>query len=136
MLVKTITYEDFNGDERTEDFMFNLSKAEIAEMETSVSGGLKAMLTKIVQTQDVPSLAKFFKKLILESYGEKSPDGKRFIKSEELSTAFSQTPAYSELYMELATNSSAAASFVNGIVPKGLLEDAAELNKENPIVRS
>ena len=117
MLKKTITYTDYNGNERTEDFYFNLSKAEITEMEMGVSGGLVEMINRIVAAQDAPEIIKIFKNLILKSYGVKGLDGKQFIKSEELSTAFSQTEAYSELFMELATNAEAAATFVNGIVP-------------------
>lgn len=117
MLKKTITYTDYNGVERSEDFYFNLSKAEIMEMEMSTAGGLTEMITKIVAAQDAPSIIKIFKDLVLKAYGEKSPDGKRFIKSEELSEAFSQTEAYSILFMELATNADEAAKFVNGIVP-------------------
>ena len=114
MLKKTITYVDYNGAERTEDFYFNLSKAEVMEMEMSTSGGLAEMIKKIVAAQDAPAI---IKDLILKAYGEKSPDGKRFIKSEEIATSFSQTEAYSQLFMELATNADEAAKFVNGIIP-------------------
>ena len=117
MLKKTITYTDYNGTERTEDFYFNLTKAEIMEMEMGVEGGLVEMINKIVAAKDAPAIIAIFKKLILKAYGEKSADGKRFIKSDEISTAFSQTEAYSDLYMELATNADEAAKFVNGIVP-------------------
>ena len=117
MLKKTITYVDYNGAERTEDFYFNLSKAEVMEMEMSTSGGLAEMIKKIVAPQDAPAIIKIFKDLILKAYGEKSPDGKRFIKSEEIATSFSQTEAYSQLFMELATNADEAAKFVNGIIP-------------------
>lgn len=117
MLKKTITYEDYDGNKRTEDFYFNLSKAEVLEMEMGVSGGMTQMLNKIVAAQDGERIIKTFKEIILKAYGEKSPDGKRFIKSEELSTAFSQTEAFSQLFMELATDADAAAKFVNGIVP-------------------
>lgn len=120
MLKKTITYTDYNGNERTEDFYFNLSKAEIVEMELGVTGGFAEMLQNIVKSQDSPSIVKIFKDLVLKAYGEKSSDGKRFIKSEELSTAFSQTEAYSILFMELATNSEEAAKFINGIIPTDL----------------
>lgn len=117
MLKKNITYVDYNGVERKEDFYFNLSKAEIAEMELSINGGLSAMIKKVVASQDTPSLIKMFKQLILSAYGQKSDDGRRFIKSEELSTEFSQTEAYSVLFMELATNDELAADFINNIVP-------------------
>lgn len=117
MLKKTITYTDYNGSERTEDFYFNLTKAEIVEMEMSTTGGLAEMIKKIVAAQDAPSIIAIFKKLILKAYGEKSPDGKRFIKSDEISNAFSQTEAYSQLFMELATDADKAAEFVNGITP-------------------
>lgn len=117
MIKKIITYTDYNGVSRTEEYRFNLSKAEIMEMEMSTAGGLAEMLRKIVEAQDAPSLIKVFKDLILKSYGVKSADGKQFIKSEELSTAFSQTEAYSQLFMELVTNTDAASDFVNGIIP-------------------
>lgn len=118
MLKKTIEYVDYNDVKRKEDFYFNLSKAEVTEMELSTTGGLADTINKVVAAQDVPSIIKIFKSLILKAYGEKSPDGKRFIKSDELSEAFSQTEAYSILFMELATNSDKAAEFVNGIIPK------------------
>lgn len=118
MLKKTITYTDYNGTERTEDFYFNLTKAEIMEMEMGTSGGMAEMIEKIVAAKDAPAIIKIFKDLVLKAYGEKSPDGKRFIKSDEISAAFAQTEAYSELFMELATDAEAAAAFVNGITPK------------------
>ena len=117
MLKKTVKYKDYNGVEREEDFYFNLTKAEIMEMEMSTTGGLTETIRRIVATQDLPAIIKIFKDLVLKAYGEKSLDGKRFIKSEELSTAFSQTEAYSEIFMELATDDEKAAAFVNGIIP-------------------
>ena len=123
MLKKTIKYTDYNGSERTEDFYFNLTKAEVMEMEMSTDGGFAEMINRVIAAQDVPTIIKIFKDLILKAYGVKSPDGKRFIKTKELSEEFSQTEAYSDLYMELATNAEAATAFINGIVP-------ADLNKQ------
>ena len=117
MLKKTFTYIDYNGVERTEDHYFNLSKAELMEMELSTTGGLAEMINKIVAAQDAPAIVKVFKDLVLKAYGQKSADGRRFIKSEELANEFAQTEAYSQLFMELATDADAAAKFVNGIVP-------------------
>ena len=127
MIKKTITYTDYNEVERTEDFYFNLTKAEIMEMELSTTGGMAEMIKKIVATKDQPAIIKIFKDLVLKAYGEKSADGKRFIKSEEITTAFSQTEAYSMLFMELATDADAAAKFVNGIIP-------ADVAKQLPAV--
>ena len=130
MLKKTITYTDYNGAERTEDFYFNLSKAEITEMEMGVKGGLTETITRIVAAQDSPAIIKIFKDLILKAYGVKSPDGKRFEKSEELSTEFAQTEAYSNLFRELACDANKAAEFINGIVPADLAKEAAKEAKK------
>lgn len=124
MITETIKYTDYNGVEREEKFLFNLSKAELMEMEMGTTGGLTEMIQKIVETQDAPSIIKIFKELILKAYGEKSADGKRFIKVNDqgvpLSIGFSQTEAYSQLFMKLATDADAAAKFVRGIVPGDL----------------
>ena len=120
MLKKTITYVDYNGNERTENYYFNLSKAELMEMELGVTGGYTEMLTSIIEAQDVPTLIKIWKDLILKSYGEKTADGKRFVKSKEMAEAFSQTEAYSNLFMELSTNTDAAIEFAKGIMPAEL----------------
>lgn len=117
MLKLTRTYTDYNGVSRTEDFYFNLTQAEITEMEVSVDGGLVEMINRIVAAQDGKQIIALFKDIILRAYGEKSPDGRRFIKTQELRDAFAQTEAYSDLFMELATDSTAAANFVNGIIP-------------------
>ena len=131
MLKKTIKYTDYNGEMREEDFFFNLSKAELTEMQLGVDGGMTEFVEKIIKTRNTPELMNLFKEIILKSYGEKSLDGKRFIKIDEngkpLSIGFSQTEAYSELYMELATNSKAAADFINGIIPVDL---ATQVNDE------
>ena len=117
MIKKTVTYVDYNGVERTEDFYFNLTKAEIAEMEMSVEGGFSKMLEEIVASKDNVKIVSLFKQMVLKAYGEKSADGRRFMKSEEISKAFSETEAYSEIFMSLALNESEAAAFVNGIMP-------------------
>jgi hypothetical protein len=117
MLKKVIKYVDYNDAEREETFYFNLSKVEVAEMEMSVSGGWVNWVEKVVEAQSEPELISIFKEVVLKAYGEKSPDGRRFIKSEELSKAFSETRAFEELFMELATDADAAAVFFNGIVP-------------------
>jgi hypothetical protein len=127
MKKETITYVDYNGEERTEEYLFNLSMAEITEIQLGIEGGMAEKLKKIEKDRDVPEAMKFFKDLIFKSYGEKSLDGKRFIKSEELSTAFSQSEAYSTLFMKLISDPDAAAAFVNGIVPADLAKKVAEL---------
>lgn len=124
MITETIKYVDYNGTEREEKFMFNLTKAELMELEMGTTGGLAETIKKIVEAQDTPAIIKIFKDLVLKAYGEKSPDGKRFVKINDegvpLSIGFSQTEAYSQLFMKLATDSDAAAKFVNGIVPSDI----------------
>lgn len=118
MYKKTITYEDYNNVTRTEDFYFNLTQAELAEMEFGTSGGLADMLTQISKSMDQPSIVAMFKKIILAAYGVKSPDGKYFRKTEEIRNDFMSTEAYSILFMELASDSDSASEFINGVIPK------------------
>ena len=126
MVVKKIKYTDFNGVEREEEFMFNLTEAEITEMELTTDGGLSESIKKIISAQNTPQIIETFKMLLLKSYGEKSADGRRFIKSEELTEAFTQTNAYSQFFMELATDDKAAIAFINGIIPDSMRERVAE----------
>lgn len=130
MLRKNIKYTDYNGVNREEPFYFNLTKAEIMEMEMSTVGGFAEMIEKIVAAQDTPTLIRIFKDLILKAYGEKSADGREFIKFDDdgrpLSRKFEQTEAYSELFMELATDAEAATAFINGIVPAEVAKEAAK----------
>lgn len=118
MLTKPITYTDYNGETRTENFMFNLTKAELVELNLTTEGGLQNVIQKIVDSKNIPEITKWFKKIITMAYGERSADGRRFVKSEELTEAFLQTEAYSELFMELVTDETAAAAFINGIIPQ------------------
>lgn len=128
MVVEKIKYTDFNGVEREEEFMFNLTEAEITEMELTTEGGLSDSIKKIISAQDTPQIIETFKMLLLKSYGEKSADGRRFVKSEDLSKEFTQTNAYSQLFMKLATDDKAAAAFINGIIPESMRERVAEDN--------
>lgn len=137
MLKKTIKYTDYNGVEREDTFLFHLTKAELMEMEMGTTGGLGEMIRNIVKSEDAPAIIKIFKDIILKAYGEKSVDGKRFIKVNDagvpLSVGFSQTEAYSELFTELATDADKAAEFVNGIVPSDMeiSEEQLKQIKEN-----
>lgn len=118
MLKKNIKYVDYDGNDRAEDFYFNLNKAEVIELQLGTVGGLTKTLEKIVQEKDTSRIIEYFKTIILKAYGEKSADGRRFIKSQELRDAFEQTEAYSELFMELASDAKMAAEFINGVLPK------------------
>ena len=129
---EVIKYTDYDGNERSETFYFNLSKAEITEMELSVTGGLSESLKSIVEKKDVPNTIAVIKDLILKSYGVKSPDGKRFMKSKELSEEFSQTEAYSELFMKMLSDAEYASNFMNSIIPADLAKAAQEYVEKNP----
>lgn len=126
MYKETVKYIDYNGVERTEDVYFNLSKAELMEMQLSTAGGFDTMINKLIKAQDQPTLVKVFKDIILRSYGVPSPDGRRFVKTKELAEEFTQTEAYSDLYMKFITDSEAAAKFINGIMPKSLIEQMSK----------
>ena len=131
MYKRTLTYTDYNGVERTEDFYFNLNKAEIAEKQMTTEGGYSAMLERIVKANDTPSLFKEFKDLVLLAYGEKSDDGKRFMKIDKnghrLADDFMQTEAFSTLLVELVTNADVAAEFVKAIIPGKINADGLKL---------
>lgn len=132
MIKKTITYTDYNGVERTENFYFNLSEAEVMEMEMSTEGGMAESIQKVVDAKDAPAIIRVFKDLVLKAYGVKSDDGRRFMKTKPDGTRyaddFKETEAYSQIFMELATDADAAAKFVNGIVPAKLAQKAAMPN--------
>lgn len=130
MLKKTVTYTDFDGTERTEDFYFHLTEAEIANMEMENDGGLAERLRRIVNSKDIKKIKEYFENIILSAYGEKSEDGRRFVKSEEITNNFKSTQAYSDIWMELVTNEDAASEFVNGIIPKSILDRSKKQNAD------
>ena len=131
MIKKTVTYTDFDGNERTEDFYFHLTEQELAEWELSADGGLSGVLTRIINSRDDKKLMEIFKDLLIRSYGVKTPDGRGFIKNEEVLNSFKYTQAFSDIYMELATNDVAASEFVNGIIPANLVKEANKEMKVN-----
>ena len=117
MLKLTKTFTDYDGNVRTEDFYFNLSKAELMKMEMGETGGLEKLLRKIIAEQDNVKIMEYFDDIISRSYGVKSPDGREFVKSPELTKKFKETEAYSDLFMELCTDAKKAADFVNQVLP-------------------
>lgn len=123
MYKKTVTYEDYDGNKRTEDFLFNFSKAEVLELELSEAGGLGKSIQNIIDTNDPTKLMKIFKELVVKAYGEKSADGRLFKKNDEIRDNFVQCPAYSIIFMELATNSKAAAEFFNKTIPQDMQQE-------------
>lgn len=127
----TETYTDYDDNQRTEDFYFNYSEAELTDLQFSVSGGLAGMIDKIIKTNDMPKLVELFRELIQKAYGEKSNDGRRFIKSPELTKEFTETVAYSQIYMRLATDSKAAQEFINKVVPKSMKDKMQQANQQN-----
>ena len=129
----TETYTDYDDNQRTEDFYFNYSEAELADMQFSVPGGLAGMIDKIIKTNDMPELVKLFRELIQKAYGEKSNDGRRFMKSPELTKEFTETVAYSQIYIRLATDSKAAQEFINKVVPKSMKDKMQQANQQNVV---
>lgn len=117
MIKKTVTYKDLNGNDRTESFYFHFYESEILEMEMSVDGGFAERIQKIIDAKDQTSLIRVIKKFVLDAYGVKSDDGKRFIKNDEVRAAFVECPAYSKIFMELVMDDKVASEFVKGVVP-------------------
>ena len=130
MLKKTITFEDFNGETRTEDHYFNLTKAEIAEMELSREGGMTALIRRIVSEKNAPELASVFKEILKRTYGRKSDDGRRFMKSEEIWKNFEESGAYDVFFVELLQDAGKMSAFINGVVPKDMLKEVAKTAEE------
>lgn len=120
MYTKKVTYKDWLGNERTEEFNFNLTKAALMEMQFEQEGGMREYLQRIIDAKDRKALMQMFKDLVLRAYGEISADGKYFIQNDETKARFASTPVYSLLFMELTDNADAAAEFVNGIMPPDL----------------
>lgn len=133
MYSRKVKYEDYDGNEREVECYFNLNKAELLELQMSWDGGLEKVLEKIIAEHDQKRMIEMFKMIILKSYGQKSLDGNRFIKNDQLTEEFTQTEAYSELFMLFATNADAASEFINGIIPKSLVEEAKKLESEGKI---
>lgn len=133
MIVKRIKYVDYDGNEREEDFRFNLTEAELMKMEFNTVGGMEQMINKITDEKDTKKIGELFDKVLLTSYGEKSADGKRFVKSPELSKAFSETEAYNVLYMELLTDEKAATAFINGLIPQNVADKVQNLQSNSRI---
>lgn len=131
MLAKSITYTDYNGLKRTETFYFNLNKSELIEMDAMIPGGMNAAYRMILEKNDAPSLMSTFKTIILKAYGIKSPDGRRFEKSKEISEAFEQSPAYDEFFMDLISGDGKnTLEFIRGILPPDMQDEASSVEQD------
>lgn len=130
MLKKTITYVDYDGRERTEDFWFNLSKTELTKLDAELPGGVLGVLRKIIDKQDRKALVDFIETLILRSYGEKTPDGKRFVKTIDMVEEFMQTPAYDVLFMSILSDTDSQTSFINGVIPQSMVKEIEQTDKQ------
>ena len=128
MIKKTVTYTDYNGEQRTETFYFHYTEAEILDMEMSEEGSFVDRIQRIIDAKDKTALMKLIKKFVIDAYGVKSEDGKRFMKNDELKTAFLECPAYSDIFMEMVTNDEIAAEFVNGVIPSTMKDRVAKLS--------
>ena len=128
MIKKTVTYTDYNGEQRTETFYFHYTEAEILDMEMSEEGSFADRIQRIIDAKDKTALMKLIKKFVIDAYGVKSEDGKRFMKNDELKTAFLECPAYSDIFMEMVTNDEIAAEFVNGVIPSTMKDRGAKVS--------
>lgn len=136
MYVDHRKYVDFDGNEREEDFMFLLMESDLIKMNMSVTGGLEKMIRQIISAQDMPKIYEIFEEIIKKSYGVKSPDGKRFVKTAELTEEYMQTQAYSDFVTELMTNPDVSGEFISKIIPQKLQVEAQKLMAENPDLKA
>jgi len=136
MLKKTIKYTDYDGNNREEDFYFNLSKTELIEMGLSKEGGLDKFLVKIIQERDAQQIIKMLKEILRKAYGEKSNDGKVLMKSEDISRKFECTEAYNDLFMELFSNPDQATEFFLGILPADMRDEIRKNIQNNPVINT
>lgn len=127
MIKKTVTYTDYNGEERTETFYFHYTEAEILDMEMSEEGSFADRIQRIIDAKDKTALMKLVKKFVIDAYGVKSEDGKRFMKNDEVKAAFVECPAYSDIFMDMVTDDELAAEFVNGVIPGTMKDRVAKL---------
>ena len=132
MIKQTIKYEDFNGNPQIEDFYFNLTKAELVELEVEHEGGMGKWLEAISASESRKELIEMFKRIILMAYGKKSEDGKRFIKTDAMREEFEQHAAFSTLFMMLAEDADVAATFINGVVPADVAEQPEQDKPQGP----
>lgn len=132
MIKKTITYTDYNGEERTETFYFHYTEAEILDMEMSEEGSFADRIQRIIDAKDTTALMKLIKKFVIDAYGVKSEDGRRFIKNDEVKAAFLESPAYSDIFMDMVTDDKLAAEFVNGVIPNTMKDRVAKLALKKP----
>lgn len=130
MLKKTITYENYDGEKCTEDFYFNLNRSELIELDAELDGGVVGVLKRVINNKDTKELISFLKVLILRSYGEKTLNGKRFVKTPEMTEAFHQSPAYDELFMNILSDTDSQTTFINGILPQSIVRDAENYDKK------
>lgn len=133
MIKKTFNYVDFDGNPVEEEYFFHLNKAELMEMELSAYGGLELLIKRLIEEKNSEEIVKIFKRIILSSVGQKSYDGKRFIKNDEIRTNFYQTEAYSQLFCDLIQNPDHANEFINGVIgykPEAVAEAANPANAQ------
>lgn len=122
MLKKTMTYTNLDGQEVTEDFYFNMTKAELIKLQLREGEGFQDYITQVVNAGNGTAIVETFEKLVGLSYGEKI-DG-RFVKKPGAFEAFMSTEAYSDFFYELVTSAKAGAEFINAVMPKDLVEQA------------
>ena len=131
MLTKAITYENYNGEKKTKNFYFHLTKSEIAKMSLYEDGGIEAKIKKMVESGNNAEIMRYFEDFVLSCYGEKSADGEEFVKNDEVRERFKNHPAYDVLFMEFIDGGAKAMSdFINGVIPASMAESVKNADPE------
>lgn len=130
MLTKTITYTDLNGVEQTETHLFNMNKAELGRMQVKMDGKYIDYLQQLVDGKKIEALYDFFYNLVLDSYGEKSEDGKHFYKDAERRANFECSVAFSEILIDTIGDADKMSAFTKGILPPDMVTKAGDVRVE------
>ena len=129
MIIESLTYKNFKGEEVTRKLYFNISKPEFMDLQLSEEEGLSDLIHRVIDAKDNAEIVRVFKKILLTAYGELSGDGETFMKSAEISHKFECSAAYEHLYMKMLENAEYAANFVNQLVPKLSDEELAKIEE-------
>ena len=128
----TVQYQNWDGDLETEDLYFHLNIKELQEME-KWDVPLTKRIAKLTKTEDGTEAFELMRDIVEAAYGERSSDGKRFVKNPEVLKNFTQGLAYDEVILQFIDGTTDLAKFVEGLLPKKVFELAKKNAKDSSV---